>query len=147
MKYLKKFNENLSSDFTLDLKEFCESYLAYLLDEGFEVDVQHRYNNTKEYKHDYHFITIKKLGKLSKWEEIKDYFIPFISILSKEYKLGYITFYGIKNYTYREPFTQLGMDDRRYKNELVNKIYYAKNIIDDYINFKFPIEFITIVVK
>jgi len=58
MKYLKKFNESLSSDFTLDLKEFCESYLAYLLDEGFEVDVQHRYNNTKEYKHDYHFITM-----------------------------------------------------------------------------------------
>lgn len=134
MKYLKRFNESLSNDFTLDLKDFCEGYLAYLLDEGFEVDVQHMYSKDK-YKHiDFHLITIKKLGKLSKWEEIKDYFIPFISVLSKEYNLGYIKFYGIKyyNFIHKEP---------------VSKLYYAKNIIDDYINFKFPIEFITIVVK
>lgn len=132
MKYLKRFNESLSNDFTLDLKDFCEGYLAYLLDEGFEVDVQHMYSKDK-YKHDFHLITIKKLDKLSKWEEIKDYFIPFISVLSKEYNLGYIKFYGIHTHTHTQ--------------KPVSKLYYAKNIIDDYINFKFPIEFITIIVK
>jgi hypothetical protein len=148
MKHLKKFNESVNKE---ELQDFCDTYLAYLLDDGFEVSVEHRYNNDKKYKiYDYHFITIKKLGKISnnfKWEEIKDQFIPFISVLSKEYKLGPITFNGIKYYTYRDPFTQLGMDDRKYGKEPVSKLYYTKNIINDYINFKFPIEFITIVVQ
>lgn len=143
MKHLRGFNESLNKE---ELQDFCETYLAYLLDDGFEVSIQHMYS-TKEYKHDYHFITINKVSNNFKWEEIKDQFIPFISVLSKEYKLGAITFYGTKYYTYRDPFTQLGMDDRKYAKEPVSKLYYTKNIITDYINFKFPIDFITIVVQ
>lgn len=146
MKHLRKFNESIDKE---ELQDFCETYLAYLLDDGFDVGIEHMYSN-KEYKHDYHFVTIKKPGKVSnnfKWEEIKDQFIPFISVLSKQYKLGAITFYGTKYYTYRDPFTQLGMDDRKYAKEPVSKLYYTKNIITDYINFKFPMEFITIVVQ
>jgi hypothetical protein len=148
MKHLRRFNESVNKE--EELQDFCETYLAYLLDDGFEVSIQHMYSNQMTNKHDYHFVTIKKSGKVSnnfKWEEIKDQFIPFISVLSKQYKLGAITFYGTKYYTYRDPFTQLGMDDRKYGKEPVSKLYYTKNIITDYINFKFPMEFITIVVQ
>ena len=142
MKHLRGFNESLDKE---ELQDFCETYLAYLLDDGFEVSVEHMYS-TKEYKHkhDYHFVTIKKPGKVLnnfKWEEIKDQFIPFISVLSKQYKLGAITFYGTKYYTYQ------CMGNRKYGKEPVSKLYYTKNIINDYINFKFPMEFITIVVQ
>jgi len=58
-----------------------------------------------------------------------------------------MTFNGTKYYTYRDPFTQLGMCDRKYGKEPVMKQYNTKDIITDYINFKFPIEFITIVVQ
>ena len=146
MKHLRKFNESLNKE---ELQDFCDTYLAYLLDDGFEVSVEHRYNNDKKYKiYDYHFITIKKTSKF-KWEEIKDQFIPFISVLSKEYKLKdrCITFNGTKYYTYSDPYTQLGMDNRKYGKEPVSKIYKTKDIITDYINFKFPIEFINIVVQ
>jgi hypothetical protein len=35
MRYLKKFNEAISQQ---DLKDFCEQYLAYLLDDGYALD-------------------------------------------------------------------------------------------------------------
>jgi len=37
MKHLRKFNEKLSDDFISELKEFCETHLAYLLDEDFSI--------------------------------------------------------------------------------------------------------------
>ena len=37
MIYLRRFNEKLSDDFISELKEFCETHLAYLLDEDFSI--------------------------------------------------------------------------------------------------------------
>ena len=42
MKHLRKFNEGLSSNEFNELKEFCENCLAYLLDEGFELELVDR---------------------------------------------------------------------------------------------------------
>ena len=36
MRYLKKYNEGISSE---DLQEFCESSLAYLIDVGFSITI------------------------------------------------------------------------------------------------------------
>ena len=85
MKYLKPFNEN-TENFKEELQDLCEGSLAYLLDEGFVLDVDYT---------DYINPNIK-LIKISKpntegptynfsWNEIKDYFIPFIQrLLSTE---------------------------------------------------------------
>jgi hypothetical protein len=95
MKYMKRFNETVTEDFLLDLKDFCESHLAYLLDEGFivKIDEPDEYNQS---------ITIFLEKKGSKevvtgsgvlvsipfnWDEIKDNFISFIIALSKEYRM------------------------------------------------------------
>lgn len=95
MKYIKRFNEAVTEDFLLDLREFCESHLAYLLDEGFivKIDEPDEYNQS---------ITIFLEKKGSKevvvgsgvlvsipfnWDEVKDIFIPFIISLSKEYRM------------------------------------------------------------
>ena len=40
MKHLKRFNESLEPVEVDELKDFCETYLAYLLDEGFVVDIK-----------------------------------------------------------------------------------------------------------
>jgi len=37
MKHLRGFNESLNKE---ELQDFCETYLAYLLDDGFEVSVE-----------------------------------------------------------------------------------------------------------
>lgn len=42
MKHLKKFNESLQPDEVNELKEFCETSLAYLLDDGYNVSLSVR---------------------------------------------------------------------------------------------------------
>jgi len=34
MKHLRKFNESLNKE---ELQDFCDTYLAYLLDEGYSI--------------------------------------------------------------------------------------------------------------
>lgn len=80
MKYLKRFNESV--DFEERLKDFCETHLAYLLDEGFEVVLQDL-NETYDSE-----ITVKRDDKGTfTWNEVKDHIVPFIIHLNKEYKL------------------------------------------------------------
>jgi hypothetical protein len=80
MKYLKRFNESV--DFQERLKDFCETHLAYLLDEGFEVVLQDL-NETYDSE-----ITVKRDDKGTfTWNEVKDHIVPFIIHLNKEYKL------------------------------------------------------------
>ena len=94
MRYLKRFNESIEEK--SDLYEFCEDYLAYLLDDSsFELDV---FNTV-----DLDIITsmaicLTRYGKIKgkylktgqiefTWKEIKDYYIPFLHILNREYKI------------------------------------------------------------
>ncbi len=39
MKHLKPFNEAVGDTFKEELKDFCETNLAYLLDDGGEIEV------------------------------------------------------------------------------------------------------------
>jgi hypothetical protein len=89
MKYLKKIFENdLYSQVDSDeLQDFCETYLAYLLDDtSFKIEVidAEKWNSY-----------IIWLGKTLnpriqpfKWDDIKDYYIPFVTMLSREYDLN-----------------------------------------------------------
>ena len=93
MEYIKSFNENQNSEI-LELKDFCEINLAYLLDHGIELEVVENPGGFKS------FILIKvrlyiykrtliKINKFtlffSEWDNLKDYIIPFITRLNNEY--------------------------------------------------------------
>ena len=124
MKFLKKFNESVDFDpevlawaeENLDMKpiddkqykmvkaeyneamlrEYCEMNLAYLIDEGFYIEIHW---NGGGY---YNIILRKSLTtnqngvhtSYFKWDDIKDHYIPFILRIQKIYKLAtdYINF-------------------------------------------------------
>lgn len=93
MKHLKKFNES-----TLDKEEvqdFCETHLAYLIDEGLEVECYQFNESNKEvayitlgYKleNDSHNLSPYEYNFPS-WNDIKDNIIPFFKHLSNKYDL------------------------------------------------------------
>lgn len=88
MRYLKRFNES-QGDFKEQLRDFCETHLAYLLDNGFIVEVNDDLDG---------FELIIKQGEVTApggyqrqplftWEDVKDYIGPFVFYLDKEYEL------------------------------------------------------------
>lgn len=79
MKHLKSFNEDITSlGFEEDLQDFCETNLAYLLDEGSQVEVN--------YTHEGYVIRIK-FDEMKSWTEIKDHIIPFATRLNNKYEI------------------------------------------------------------
>ena len=94
MKHLRRFNESVEGK--EELQEYCEMNLAYLIDEGFFIDV---HSNSGGY---YNIILRKSLTtngngvhtSYFKWNDIKDHYIPFILRIQKKYKLSsdYINF-------------------------------------------------------
>lgn len=93
MRYLKSFNEGRKST-TDELKEFSEDCLAYLLDDGFEITTYHMAHDDKQM-----VIWLDKPGTPAgwnmkktrigfEWDDIKDYYIPFVRMLAKRYQLA-----------------------------------------------------------
>ena len=85
MKYLKRFNESVDMETVnlptaFKLKSFTEDCLAYLLDDGLNVEVQ------KAYKQEGYEISLYNAREFT-WRQIKDYYIPFIQLLSNRYEL------------------------------------------------------------
>jgi hypothetical protein len=78
MKHLRRFNESLKEQ----LQDFCETNLAYLIDEGFRVSI------SKFDGDDYHQIMIG-LNENRLWSEMKDQVLPFLHFLFKDYELYY----------------------------------------------------------
>lgn len=95
MKYLRRFNESSEYDWELekeDFQDFCDTYLAYLIDDEFKVDLE----NFDKDKKTFYFTKVGEKGGWSyypdvrandpfDWDEIKDTFIPFLSFLKKKY--------------------------------------------------------------
>ena len=92
MKHLRRFNESINKD---ELVEFCENYLAYLLDKDFNIEYIGKKSHTmpgnkiiilkKGYRHD--GMAIADPSLMFSWDEIKDHFIPFIHMLSNQYTI------------------------------------------------------------
>ena len=103
MKHLKGFNEGLSNNEEFfELKDFCETTLAYLIDMGFTLRFRCRYDYTTRYSK-----TSKSLSEISElvicmnddydlsnslrqsvnWNSIDNIIIPFIQLLSRRYRL------------------------------------------------------------
>lgn len=81
MKYIRSFNENQNIEI-LELKDFCEINLAYLLDYGIELEFVENPGGFKNFV----LVKIKKFTSFfSEWDNLKDYIIPFITRLNNEY--------------------------------------------------------------
>ena len=84
--YLKRYNEGVSHE---DIEYFCETSLAYLLDEGVVVRVDN-YDRSEEE------VTINFYDKMT-WNDCKDQVIPFLIRLTRKYELGDFGTYNNKN--------------------------------------------------
>ena len=93
MKYLKTFEKiDFNDIFSLngsrakreELKDFCETYLAYLMDDVIkELKITDlRLLNTNKYV--CYNVEIY-FNKSVHWDQIKDHFLPFLQIVQKEY--------------------------------------------------------------
>ena len=105
MKHLRKFNESLQLKELEDLMDFAKNCLAYLLDEGFELELVDRYGrepNDPSYEIDSEYFWIDLYGpsitqpdiygavpndRSYSWNQIKDYYIPFLQLLKARYIL------------------------------------------------------------
>lgn len=91
MKYLRKFNEGVTKDFLLDLQDFCESHLAYLLDDGLKVSVMDSVRSSTPMGKLPTDVSIAlifiRLSDKTKWSDIKDFINPFFSSLKSEYDI------------------------------------------------------------
>jgi hypothetical protein len=99
MKYLRRiFEKRLTEDEILELREDCETYLAYLLDDG-EFDIDFLYSNVLSSFLD---IDIRK-NELADddqflWNHVKDQVIPLIELFRKghfKYKLEKVILYFV----------------------------------------------------
>ena len=104
MKHLRRFNES-NIDALDELKDFCEGNLAFLLDDLIKINYIYKGQVTygtgltnkdgtqRTITHEVYMIEIGSIIDDSydsqvKWDDIKDYFIPFLDRLSSEvYKI------------------------------------------------------------
>ena len=102
MKHLRRFNEKLSDDFISELKEFCETHLAYLLDEDFSIGYRILNNSGRS---DIHVPSIEIVIRSTRvnpvfkniypfyWEDVSNHIIPFIHFLNMKYCITQRTSY------------------------------------------------------
>jgi hypothetical protein len=86
MKYLKRYNESVEGSVEVELRDFCETNLAYLIDEGFELSVGRIRPKNLNF---FNISILRANSDLSyfKWNSIKDHIIPFLTHLSKRYEI------------------------------------------------------------
>ena len=83
MKHLRRYNESIDKD---ELKDFVESCLAYLLDEGFHVFIPRQSDDDTTaiwLGLNYRMNAVKSFT----WDDIKDYYIPLLKLLSNRYQI------------------------------------------------------------
>jgi hypothetical protein len=96
MKHLRRFSamhsllEQSNESLKEELQDFCDTHLAYLIDEGFKVRI------SKFEGDDYHQIMLgcatdgSGYGNNNRlWSEMKDQVLPFLHFLFKDYELYY----------------------------------------------------------
>lgn len=86
MRYLKRFNESV--DLESQLRDFSESYLAYLLDDGYKIQVSKTNLKTQFMIKLYKITDINEEEYESSeftWLDVKDSYIPFLHMLNRDY--------------------------------------------------------------
>ncbi len=82
MKYLLKFNEDVSEESELDiLKQFCDENLVSLIDEGYDF-----YFDETELNGVKIFLSNDNRQKF-KWSDVKDEFLQFLEMLISKYNV------------------------------------------------------------
>lgn len=90
MKYLKRIFESRYNTYTSelsevnDLQDFCEMYLAYLIDDDFKVNVSRVQFGT--FKNSFSIVIESEIPV--SWDQIKDKLVPFLEMLKKNYNFG-----------------------------------------------------------
>jgi hypothetical protein len=94
MKHLRRFNESINRD---ELKDFVEDCLVSLLDEGFHVFIPRVLLDGDSVaiwlSHSNQVVSLRNTGTLPyakdyfTWDQIKDYYIPLLKLLSNRYDI------------------------------------------------------------
>jgi hypothetical protein len=97
MRHLKRFNEDMDNHeqfFSEDLLDFCETNLAYLMDDDTKIQVV----ETPGGHEGLHLIRIL-LDQPKRWVEMKDHIIPFLTRLVSKYQINNQPFRGLDTWT------------------------------------------------
>ncbi len=114
MKHLKKFNESTLQENLRkleELKEFCNSNLAFLIDAGLKVEVF-------DYSDNRITIVISKTtdkrekNKLYIWDDVKYDFIPFIELLSSKLHYYVTVIFSTTTGNYKIPIEDIIEEDK-----------------------------------
>lgn len=77
MKYIKYLRESIDDS---TIKEQINTYLAYLKDEGFELNIENSYDES------YSLIIVKDGGQIFEYDDIADYIIAFLEFFDETYE-------------------------------------------------------------
>ncbi len=91
MKYIKSFNESLNDDEYYqvrdDIRNFAEERLVSLLDEGFQLKIYDAVSKNVAIGFTIWLCKSERNDVSFKWNDIKDDYIPFLKLISRQYKL------------------------------------------------------------
>ena len=86
MRYLKRFNESV--DLESKLRDFSESYLAYLLDDGYTVNITQASDHLGGGGLPPNAFLIKLSNDIYfTWSDVKESYIPFLHMLNRDYNI------------------------------------------------------------
>ncbi len=99
MKHLNLFNENNDyEDFRIDIKEYCNSHLAYLIDNDFKVFCLMMTKGVYRLVISKAVVRVDAYGESRNefmpfnWDSIKDQFIPFLHQFNNDFNITDIQF-------------------------------------------------------
>ena len=150
MRHIKRFNES-NIDALEELKDFCESNLAFLLDEEYIIYYtyyksiyKYAENETKTILNPVYSVQIanRNINSALYWDEMKDYIIPFLERLSNNY-----TLHSLVNDSYQIYIGIKYIDQSISVPQIILREYSYNNIINDKINIDDKIHSITIQVQ
>lgn len=126
MRYLRGIFESVVT--REEFLDFCETNLAYLVDEGYEIFVKEDRDRSllfaltipvAGYEEVMRSISVSDISTEEdydtgefKWDDVKDHFIPFLTRLNKKYSVGIAQFFTNRTKTYEYYTIQQMIQDK-----------------------------------